>query len=413
VALILAIVVSAVATSRLRSATQRAESTSGPVLVATQQLVASLAEADAAASSAFLSGQNEDPEQRRLYEQALSRAGQQVEEIAALAGDDDTIRPVLTRISFQVTRYAGLIEAARATNRIPAAAADANGYLVSAVQLADQVVKGDVQLLTDAAQASLRRDQDRRPSGFLVALLVLVAVLVALGAGQAMLVRVSRRILNLPLVLATVASVLALAWLALAAQRSGTAIDDARRDGYDSIVVTARLGSEGFGAKAAETLAVITGDAAQRAEADASAQRVAAAPVTPGVAAAIRRGEARGAPGGLIGEAAKAADSPRERAAVADVALRWQQYVDTVAALRSAGSPADARAVAVGPANSTFNGFNFSVQAVLGQNRDQFLAGLGSAADRTTSVPTGVLLLLVAALGAMFWGFQVRINDYR
>lgn len=412
-ALILAIVVSAVATSRLRSATQRAESTSGPVLVATQQLVASLAEADAAASAAFLSGQNEDPEQRRLYEQALSRAGQQVEEIAALAGDDDTIRPVLTRISFQVTRYAGLVEAARATNRIPAAAADANGYLVSAVQLADQVVKGDVQLLTDAAQASLRRDQDRRPSGFLVALLVLVAVLVALGAGQAMLVRVSRRILNLPLVLATVASVLALAWLAFAAQRSGTAIDDARRDGYDSIVVTARLGSEGFGAKAAETLAVITGDAAQRTEADASAQRVAAAPVTPGMAAAIRRGEARGAPGGLIGEAAAAADSPRERAAVADVALRWQQYVDTVAALRAAGSPAEARSIAVGPANSTFNGFNFSVQAVLGQNRDQFLAGLGSAADRTTSVPTGVLLLLVAALGAMFWGFQVRINDYR
>ena len=144
VALILAIVVSAVATSRMRSATERAESTSGPVLVATQQLVASLAEADAAASAAFLSGQNEDPEQRRLYEQALSRAGQQVEEIAALAGEDDTIRPVLARISFQVTRYAGLIEAARATNRIPGASTDANGYLVSAVQLADQVVKGDV-----------------------------------------------------------------------------------------------------------------------------------------------------------------------------------------------------------------------------------------------------------------------------
>jgi len=412
-ALVLAIVVSAVATSRMRSATQRAESTSGPVLVATQQLVASLAEADAAASAAFLSGQNEDPEQRRLYEQALARSGQQVEEIAALAGDDDTIRPVLARISFQVTRYAGLIEAARATNRIPSAAADANGYLVSAVRLADQVVKGDVRTLTDAAQASLRRDQDRRPSAFLIALLVLVAVLVVLGVGQAMLIRVSRRVLNVPLVLATAASVAALGWLAVAGQRSGTSIDDARRDGYDSIVVTAQLGSAGFGAKAAETLAVITGDPGQRAEADASAQSVATSPITPGVVAAIRRGEGRGAPGGLIGDAAESADSPRERAAVAEVAIRWQQYVDTVAILRGAGGAAAARAIAVGPANSTFNGFNFSVQAVLGQNRDQFLSGLGSAADRTTSVPTGVLLLLVGALGAMFWGFQLRINDYR
>ncbi len=413
VTLILAIVVSAVATSRMRSATERAESTSGPVLVATQQLVASLAEADAAASAAFLSGQNEDPEQRRLYEQALARSGQQIEEIASLAGQDETIRPVLARISFQITRYAGLVEAARATNRIPAAAADANGYLVSAVQLADNVVRGDVRTLTDAAQASLRRDQDRRPSGFLIALLVLVAALVALGVGQAMLVRVSRRVLNLPLVVATVLSVGALGWLGFAGQRSGTAIDDARRDGYDSIVVTAQLGSAGFGAKAAETLAVITGDPGQRAEADASARSVATGEVTPGVAAAIGRGEARGAPGGLIGDAAAAADSPRERAAVAEVALRWQQYVDTVARLRAEASPAAARAIAVGPANSTFNGFNFSVQAVLGQNRDQFLAGLGSAADRTTVVPTGVLLLLVGALGAMFWGFQLRINDYR
>lgn len=412
-ALILAIAGAAFATSRMRSATQRAESTSGPVLVATQQLVASLAEADAAASAAFLSGQNEDPEQRRLYEQALARSGQQVEEIASLAGEDQAIRSVLARVSFQITRYAGLIEAARATNRIPSASADANGYLVSAVRLADQVVQGDVKTLTDVAQSSLRQDQDRRPSGLLVALLVLAAALVVLGAGQAMLVRVSRRILNVPLVVATVLSLAALAWTALAAQRSGTALDDARRDGYDSIVVTAQLGRAGFGAKAAETLAVITGDATQRAEADADARRVAATTVTPGVVEAIRRGEARGAPGGLIGQAAAAADSPRERAAVAELALRWQQYTDTVTALRAAPSPAAARTIAVGPANTAFNGFNFSVQSVLGQNRDQFLTGLGSAAGRTASVPTGVLLLLVGALVAMLWGFQLRINRYR
>ena len=137
------------------------------------------------------------------------------------------------------------------------------------------------------------------------------------------------------------------------------------------------------------------------------------APVTPAAADAIRAGDGGGAVGGLIGQAADAADSPRERAAVAEVAVRWQQYLDTVASLRVAPSPDAARAVAVGPANSTFNGFNFAVQGVLGQNRDQFLAGLGSAADRTSSVPTGVLLLLIAALGAMFWGFQLRIDDYR
>ena len=95
------------------------------------------------------------------------------------------------------------------------------------------------------------------------------------------------------------------------------------------------------------------------------------------------------------------------------MAERWQRYRDTVAALRSAPSAADARAVAVGRSNAEFNGFNFSVEAVLGQSRGQFLAGLETAADRTERVPTAALLLVLGALVAALWGFQLRINDYR
>ncbi|MGI8807311.1 MAG: hypothetical protein ACR2KK_05635 [Acidimicrobiales bacterium] len=409
--LALATVATLASASQMRSSTRRAESTTGPVLVATQQLVSSLAEADAAASAAFLSGRDEDPEQRRLYEQALTRAGQQVEEVASLAGKDEAIRAVLGRISVQLTRYAGLVEAARATNK--AASADANGYLVSAVSLADQLVAGDVRSLTDDTQASLRRDQNQRTRGFVVALIALVAALGALAYGQLVMTRTSRRILNPPLVVATVLALVALGWLARANQSSGRALADARDDGYDSIVLTAQLGGAGFGAKAAETLAVITGDATQRTRADEDAARVASSQITPAVADFIRLGTASGAPGGLLGQAAAAADSPRERAAVAEAGLRWQRYVTTVGTLRAAPNPAAATAIAVGPASADFNGFNFSMQSILGQNRGQFLDGLGTAADRTSRLPTGVLLLLLGAIGAMFWGYQLRINDYR
>jgi CHASE3 domain sensor protein len=393
--------------TQMRSSTQRAEATTGPVLVATQQLVSSLAEADAAATSAFLSGRDEDPEQRRLYEQALARAGQQLEEVASLAGKDESVRTVLGRISVQVTRYAGLIEAARATNRV--GNEEAKGYLVSAVSLADQLVTGDVKTLTDDAQANLRRDQNERTRGLVLALVALGLALAALGYGQFTLTRTSRRILNPPLVLAAILTVVALAWLARAGQASGAAINEARNEGYDSIVLTAQLGSAGFGAKAAETLAVITGDQAQRRRADDQAARVASAPITPAVAEAIRSGTAGGAPGGLFGQAAAAADSNRERAAVAEAGLRWQRYQGSVAALRTSANPT---AVAVGPASSDFNGFNFSVQSILGQNRGQFLDGLASAANRTERLPAAALLLLLA-LGAMFSGYQLRINDYR
>jgi hypothetical protein len=398
--------------SQMRSSTRRAESTTGPVLVATQQLVSSLAEADAAATAAFLSGRDEDPEQRRLYEQALARAGQQVDEVASLAGKDTEIRAVLNRISVQVTRYAGLVEAARATNK--AASADANGYLVSAVSVVDQLVSGDVKALADDSQANLRRDQDRRTRGLGIALVLVAWALATLGYGQFRMMRTSRRILNPPLVVATIAGLVALGWLTRAGDASGNALNEARKDGYDSIVLTAQLGTAGFGAKAAETLAVITGDAGQRRRADEDASRVATSPIDPAVVAGMRAGTlVKDAPGGLFGQAATAADSPRERAAVAEAALRWQRYVTSVAALRAAPNQAAATAIAVGQASADFNGFNFAIESILGQNRGQFLDGLGTAADRTNRVPTGVLLLLLAAIATMFWGYQLRINDYR
>ncbi|MGH9280477.1 MAG: hypothetical protein ACRD12_20585 [Acidimicrobiales bacterium] len=387
--LLIAMVTATASAGRMKSATHQAETESGPVLVATQQLVSSLAAADAAATAAFLSGRDEDPEQRRLYEQALARASQQVEEIASLVGRDPDVRASLGRISVAITRYAGLVEAARASNRN--ATADASTYLVSAVRLADQLIQGDVQALTTDTQANLTADQNRRSRGVWIAVTALLAALAVLVLAQVMLLRTSRRIVNPPLALATLLVGVTLIWLVAANQLSGRHLDRARSRGYDSIVLTARLGSAGFGAKAAETLALITGDAGQRAQADADAANVQT----------------------LLVEAAASADSPREEAAVEDVDIRWQRYVATVAAQRGAPNAAAARAVAVGPANSTFNGFNFATQLVLSQNRDQFLDDLEEAAQTAARLPQGVLLLLLVALAAALWGFQIRINDYR
>ena len=413
VALVLAAGIAVATTSaiQMRSSTRRALTNSGPVLVATQQLVSSLAEADAAASAAFLSGKDEDPEQRRLYEQALARASQQIADVASLAGDDRSIHAAVIRISVQLTRYAGLVEAARASNG--AGVANADDYLTDAIRLAASVVDGDVRSLSADARDGLRRDEDRRTAGLVPAVVALVVALALLALGQLTLMRQSRRVLNIPLALATVATVVALAWLGLAASRSGDAQADARRKGYDSIVLTADLSSAGFGAKADETLAVITGDRGQRQLADTQAAEVATAPVTDEIAAAIRSGRADGSPGGLLGAAAESADVPRERAAVAEAALRWQRYRDTVDALRVAPTPAAATAIATGRANADFNGFNFSTESILGQNRDQFLRGLDTAADRTSGVPAAVLLLLLGALAASLLGFQLRINEYR
>ena len=398
------------AAANLQSGTDDIRNNSGPVLVATQQLLASLAEADAAASAAFLSGRDEDREQRRLYEEALARANAQLEDVSSLIGDDDDAHRALKDISVQVTRYAGLVEAARASNRANIAGGET--YLVDALNLLGTTVADQVSTLTRITEDRFERDEDGRDATVLVAAVAAALTLVTLVVAQRTVTRLSRRLLNIPLVVATLALLVATAWLLVAALRSGNDVEDARRLGFESIALTARIQSTGFRAKADQTVALITNDAGRRASADQAATQLLSGPVTGPELEAVRRGDAIGQ-SGLLAEAAARADSPRERAAVAEMVVRWQRYTATVDQLRAAADTNARRAVAVGPGSSAFNGFNFSVESVLGDNRAQFLGGLEDAGDRLRGLPAITLLVPLAAMAAALLGFQLRINEYR
>lgn len=398
------------AATAMRSGTDRIRNNAGPVLVATQQLVSSLAEADAAATAAFLSGRTEDPESRRLYEQALARANEQLQDVAALIGDDEGAHENLTTLAVAVTRYAGLVEAGRATNQ--AGVADASRYLVDALNLLATTVADDAARLTDATQRRFERDKDRRDTGVLPAVALGVITLAVLAVAQLWVFRQSRRLLNIPLAVATLLLVGVIGWLGVATLRSGNDIEQARADGYDSITLTSRIQTAAYRAKADETVALITGDATRRTSATAAAQAVLSNRATAAAVDAVRQGRDPAVPG-LLTDAAAEADSDRERAAVAEMLVRWQRYQDTAAQLRATADANQQRAIAVGPGSATFNGFNFSVESVLSDNRSQFLDGLAAAADRMGNLTLGALFLpLVAAAGAL-GGFQLRINEYQ
>ena len=397
------------AATALRSGTDRIRNNAGPVLVATQQLVSSLAEADAAATAAFLSGRQEDPESRRLYEQALARASQQIEDVSALIGADPATHDSLKDLSVAVTRYAGLVEAARATNQ--AGVAGAERYLVDALNLLATTVADDATRLTAATQRRFERDEDRRDTGVLPAVAVAALALAVLLAAQLWVFRQSRRLVNLPMAVATVLLVGGIGWLVAVTVRSGNDIEQARVNGYESITLTSRIQTTAYRSKADETVALITSDQARRARASERAEVVLGDRATPAVVDAVRDGRAPGVEG-LLTDAAAVADSDRERAAVAEMLVRWQRYQDTSAQLRATTDPAQARAVAVGPASATFNGFNFSVESVLSDNRSQFLDGLASAARRLQSLTLVALFLPLAAAAAAVTGFQLRIKEY-
>ena len=141
-ALVLAAVAASALIGSLADRTDRVRDRTGPVLVATQQLYSSLAEADAAATAVQLSGADENREQRRFYEQALERSTQQIERVATLIGDDPAAHQVLQSIAAKLTRYAGVVETARTQNK--AGTAGANATLTSALDLMRSGIGADV-----------------------------------------------------------------------------------------------------------------------------------------------------------------------------------------------------------------------------------------------------------------------------
>jgi hypothetical protein len=406
---------------RARDTTGRLRRNTGPVLVATQSLVASLAEADAAATAAFLSGTPEDRDQRLLYEDALARAGRQLEEVSSIIGADAEAHTTLGNLAVELTRYAGLVEAARALHgpeASPAQAPLAQARLVNAVTLLSTTIANDTATLTRISQARFKTDEDGRSRGMGVAAAVYLVALLAFGLAQADLSRRSRRLVNLPLAVATLVVAGILVWTALADSRAGDDLASGRSRGYGSIVLTARIQSDAFAAKADETLALITGDPAKRTAADEAARRLAAKPVDAAAVKAARSGTLPTpdgrlqSTGGLLFDAATAADSARERAAAAEMLERWQRFRSGVDILRRSSGD-DARRLAIGDLSSSFNGFNVSVESVLSDNRAQFSAALERAAHRNRGLNLVVVIGGALAIALALAGYQLRINEYR
>ena len=70
------------------------------------------------------------------------------------------------------------------------------------------------------------------------------------------------------------------------------------------------------------------------------------------------------------------------------------------------------RTIAINQANPTFNGFNFTVESVLGDNETQFIDGLDDATGSLRWLSIGTLGLALAAALLVLLGFQARINEY-
>jgi len=399
ITILVAGVIGFLAAGQVISNTNEISDNTGPLLIETQEMFGSLAEADAAATAAHLSsgqrGTGLDRQQRALYEEALARASSSLAAVASLSAEDPISNDRTLSIGETLTRYAGQIEASRVMNEEGIAGAD--DQLRSAIGLLQNDMSADVAELTNRAQDRLL-DQIESPWFWPSMLAYAIAVIVLLLVMAYLAVRF-RRIINPPLLLAMVVIAGVAIWFGNAYFTQQAALEDARQGGYESIKLTSEIQREAFRYKAAESLSLIEGTLSGQ----IPAQRESAGRI-------LANDES-----GLIGDVVASADSDRERAAAVELGLRWDRYRATsqqVAASYTGDGTASA-ALASTTGNDQFNGFNTAVSSVLFDNKLQFEQEVEAAGDALTWLRWVVVGGAVLAALLAWWGLALRIREYR
>ncbi|OLL18588.1 MULTISPECIES: hypothetical protein [unclassified Rhodococcus (in: high G+C Gram-positive bacteria)] len=234
--------------------------TTEPLADAAQNLYSALSVADAAAATGFISGGIEPKEVRDRYAQAVGEASAQL--VAAAGGiptGDRAGTRLLSGIAERLTVYTGLVETARANNRVgnPVGAAylgEASNLMQSALlPMAQELYTQSVSAVSSTQRASVQ------PPWTSIGLLLVTVV--ALTAVHVIISRISRRTLNPGLLLSIAATGILLCWLLVAGLTSSSATERAIVHGAEPLGVFTDSRILAQQARTAETLQLVRRDA--------------------------------------------------------------------------------------------------------------------------------------------------------
>ncbi|MFI5935400.1 hypothetical protein [Actinoplanes sp. NPDC051494] len=191
-----------------RAGTDDLGNRSQPLLLEAETVWSALADADATAAQAFLTGGLEPAELTTRYDADLERAATALTSAARRAPEDSEAGRAVRELAGGLPRYAELIAGARANNRqgLPVGAS----YLSAASQLNRDTLQPAAERLLTAAESDVEAGYgDARSSGWTALLTVLlITLLLALLLAQVQLSHRTRRTFNVPLVAATVVTLL-------------------------------------------------------------------------------------------------------------------------------------------------------------------------------------------------------------
>jgi hypothetical protein len=212
------------------------------VLIDAEDLYVALADADASASTAYLQEGLEPAALRDRYTADLRRAGQRLAALSAQELPPES-RPAIEAIASALPVYAGHVETARTNSRLgyPLGAA----YLRRGSDLMRTTMLPAATSLYKQAAARLERSYGAgsTPSHEVAVLVLGTLAVSALLAAQVLLSWRTRRVLNIGLVVATVAVAAVGLWTLRAFDVHEQALSRSQRHGSDPLTVlsTARI----------------------------------------------------------------------------------------------------------------------------------------------------------------------------
>jgi hypothetical protein len=375
-----------------------------PVAAASQQIYRSLSDADATAASAFLAGGTMPAELRDRYDLDIATAGANLAKASADVSGVPEAEKQVNELTQQLPVYTGLVETARAYNRqgYPAGAA----YLREASGLMRAKLLPAANELYEIDSARLAASQDDASSVPWFSLGLAMVLLGALVAAQLYLTRRTNRLLNVGLMVASGAVVLALIGGTIALLIESSRVSDGREhgSGQSEVIVQARIVA--LKMRANETLTLVArGDGGEYEDEFAK----------------LSKQLTGGGDANLLNQARATADTQETR----DLLAAAQKNVDDwlaahkkIRQLDDDGAYQDAVQLAISSedkasAANMFTGLDDNLLKALRDARQQFADKTSGASNAMTGLTPGVGVLALVAAAGVTMGIRDRLQEYR
>jgi hypothetical protein len=367
-----------------------------PLVVNAQAVHTSLSDADTTVAGGFLAGPVISPAAESRYQNDLANASAALAAVARHGGGNARVAVSVKALGVDVPIYAGIVQTAVANNRqgFPVGAA----YLAEANNLMRATMLPAATALDAAAAAELDHDNNAATSSapLVITFVLLGLTFVGLLILQVRLARRFRRLLNLPMLAATVAVIAVGVWAVVATSAEHNAITRGRQQGVAPLAALTQARTLAFQLRGDDELTLVTRDAVASYQKDYTT-----------AIAQLRAVLAPGHSGGWTSE---------ERVALTQASTAVERYDAQHVQVRRADVNGDlTQAIALdangaGPAAAQLDqalssGINTAVSA--------FDHAGSSAASDVNGVGWGWLALMVLAALAVLVGVEPRIREYR